>query len=606
MSFGIPVRNGLGIGLTPSTALSTLRVGGRPAMFLNFVGTTSLSSMVTFSRGSNATLVDSTGKITYAPANLLLQSQTFDNASWVKDAATFTANATTAPDGTSTADKFVATATTAFHGFYQSITGTVASYTYSVFAKAAEYSKLQLANGGAGTWSATFDLATGATIATGGTAVLSSSIQSVGNGWYRCAVTFTGAAVLTSHSAAGYPNTGATLNNFGASYTGDGTSGTFLWGAQLEPVTYQTTPSTYVATTSAAYYGPRFDYDPVTLAAKGLLIEQQRTNLLLQSQTFDTGTWSKSDATVTANATTAPDGTSTADKLAETATTAQHYLFQSAGSAATHTATIYAKAAERSWIIVTLNSSNTFFNLSNGTVGSVPGGFTAVVTDAGNGWYRCSVTATLPASGPIVFSTSTANNVTSYAGTAGSGIFLWGAQLEAGSFATSYIPTVASQVTRSADVATMTGTNFSSWYNATEGTFVASFDQNAVNSEVGYVGEVRTDNNNRIQLFANNGAGQTQLTVRNGGALQADLATTGSITQGAVVKAAYAYKASDFATVRDGGAAATGLTGTIPTVASFLIGFSQVASNLELNGHIRQIAYYNTRLPNATLVSLTA
>jgi hypothetical protein len=152
----------------------------------------------------------------------------------------------------------------------------------------------------------------------------------------------------------------------------------------------------------------------------------------------------------------------------------------------------------------------------------------------------------------------------------------------------------------------MTGTNFSSWYNASEGTFVASFDQNAVNSEVGYVGEVRTDNNNRIQLFANNGAGQVQLTVRNGGVVQADIAATGTITQGAVTNMAAAYKVNDFAVVRSGGTVETDLSGSVPTVTSFLIGFTQVASNLELNGHIRQIAYYNTRLPDATLQALTA
>jgi hypothetical protein len=178
-----------------------------------------------------------------------------------------------------------------------------------------------------------------------------------------------------------------------------------------------------------------------TLTSSNGLIQWAPANLLTNSESFNASAWSKSDATVTANATTAPDGTSTADKLAETATTAQHYLFQSAGAAGTYTTTIYAKAAERSWMIVTVNSSNTFFNISSGTVGSAPGGFTAAITDAGNGWYRCSVTATLPASGPIVFSTSTANNVTSYAGTAGSGIFIWGAQLELGTAATTYNPT---------------------------------------------------------------------------------------------------------------------------------------------------------------------
>jgi len=244
-----------------------------PRMALDFT-TGVLDSRVTVTRALNtATRVNSSGLIEivnadlprfdYDPvtllpkgllieetrANLLVRSAEFDNASWIKDATTVTANATTAPDGTSAADKVIATATTAFHAIRQSRTNTVAAYTYSVYAKASEYSKLQFADGGSGAWSATFDLATGATIATGGASVLSSAIQAAGNGWYRCSVTFTGAAAFTTHSIIGYPNTGATLNNFGASYTGDGTSGVFMWGAQLELGAFATS---YIPTTTTS------------------------------------------------------------------------------------------------------------------------------------------------------------------------------------------------------------------------------------------------------------------------------------------------------------------------------------------------------------------
>jgi hypothetical protein len=572
-------------------------------MSLNFLQPF-LDSRVTFSRGSNATLVDSTGKITYAPANLLVRSEEFDNASWLKSDATVTANTTTAPDGTTTADTLAETATTTTHFTRQSPTVTSGTtYTGSVYLKkgsgSASRDFIQLIYNAVAFGSnayANFNIASGTVTVTG--AGVTASISDAGNGWYRCSITGTAIATgsgqffistITSGSSAALP-----------SYLGDVNATTFIWGAQLEPVTYQTTPSTYVATTTAAYYGPRFDYDPVTLAAKGLLIEEARTNLLLQSQTFDTATWSKSDATVTANATTAPDGTSTADKLAETATTAGHYLFQSAGSAATHTASIYAKAAERSWIIVTVNSSNTFFNLSNGTVGSVPGGFTTAITDAGNGWYRCSVTATLPASGPIVFSTSTGNNVTSYAGTAGSGIFLWGAQLEAGAFATSYIPTVASTVTRSADVATMTGTNFSSWYNATQGTFVAGFQtlQSGLMADTGFVIGLDNSTSKRILYIA---SGADVATTFDG---TLALGAVGDVT-GSISSSASAYTTSERAIVSNGGAVNTGsVAAGYSTATSLNIG--QRSSGNVLNGHIRQIAYYNTRLPNATLQTLTA
>jgi hypothetical protein len=399
----------------------------------------------------------------------------------------------------------------------------------------------------------------------------------------------------------------------------------FLTGALDSGVTFtRGTTATFVGSNgliqTAAINAPRFDYDPVTLAAKGLLIEEQRTNLLTYSEQFDNAAWTKSNGTITANAAASPDGTATADTLVENTATSTHWVGRNiAASASTiYTASIFVKAAGRTagqfQIFGNSGGSTVSFNLSTGTstAAGAYGGWASAsttITNFGNGWYRITNTATtnagLTSFDYRLFLENPAGTPT-YTGDGTSGMLLYNAQLEAGSFATSYIPTVASQVTRSADVATMTGTNFSSWYNQSEGTFVASFDQNAVNSEVGYVGEVRTDNNNRIQLFANNGAGQTQFTVRNGGVVQADLATTGSITQGAVIKAAYAYKASDFATVRDGGAAAAGSTGSIPTVTSFLIGSTQVASNLELNGHIRQIAYYNTRLSNATLQALTA
>lgn len=173
------------------------------------------------------------------------------------------------------------------------------------------------------------------------------------------------------------------------------------------------------------------------------------------------------------------------------------------------------------------------------------------------------------------------------------------AQLEAGAFATSFIPTAGASATRSADAVSMTGTNFSSWYNASEGAFVFWGDQNAVAAEVGYFAEARTDNNNRLQMFANNGGGQNQFTVRNSGSIQADFTNSGTITQGAAFKTSFAYKLNSFGLVRDGGAVATDPLGTIPTVTDFLIGNSGAASNLQLNGHIAKIFYYPQRLTDA-------
>jgi hypothetical protein len=151
----------------------------------------------------------------------------------------------------------------------------------------------------------------------------------------------------------------------------------------------------------------------------------------------------------------------------------------------------------------------------------------------------------------------------------------------------------------------MTGTNFSSWYNQSEGTFVASFDM---------AGGSAAFANNRAVLVAResatsshniyNGSGQVTGWTVVSGVDQAFL-TTGALAADTATNMAYAYKTNDFAASRSGGTVATDTSGTLPAPTVLGIG-SNSASSLFLNGHIRQIAYYNTRLPNAQLQTLTA
>ena len=603
------------------TRLRTAGSGPFPgsALFINFSAGSTLDSRVTFSRGTNATLVDSTGKITYAPANLLLQSQDFDTASWSKTRTTVTANATVAPDGTSTADKLVEdTTASSTHFTAQSANYTAGTtYTLSVSVKAAgrNWFDIQLPAALMGTIrNAFFDVSNGTvgTVTSGVTA----AIVSIGNGWYRCSVKFTPTASVGTGSAFLLANADNSI-----SYTGDGTSGIFIWGAQLEPVTYQTTPSTYNVTTSAAYYGPRFDYDPVTLAAKGLLIEEARTNLFTYSDQFDNAAWTKANATITANTTASPDGTTNADKLVEDTATSVHTVATGSITATANSFyafTIYAKASGRDFIQINFSnlilSGNVWdVDLAANTITFVSAGagwsnVAGSITNAGNGWRRISVSgqvgATISAVGVTVRLASSPSTI-SYTGNGTSGAFLYGAQLEAGAFATSYIPTVASTVTRSADVATMTGTNFSSWYNQSEGTLFAdasTLRPSAV-STVNFI-TMASDGttSERTQI------GFSDATIfagaRDGGVLQADILSAITIAQ--PCKAALAYRVNDFAASFNGGTVGTDTLGTLPTVDRLTIGSGWTGSNFQLNGHIRQIAYYNTRLPNAQLQALTA
>jgi hypothetical protein len=218
---------------------------------------------------------------------------------------------------------------------------------------------------------------------------------------------------------------------------------------------------------SAGSGAARFDHNQVTLESLGLLVEEARTNLVLRSAEFDNATWAKGNLTVTANATTAPDGTLTADKLVENTATAERniQINVNATGSVVYTFSVFAKAAERSKFQIYLGASATpvgaNFDLATGTTPNALLG--ASMVQYPNGWYKCSVTFTHSSSGTkgisiypaVLFSPLT------YQGDGASGLFLWGAQMEAGSFPTSYIPTTTATVTRAADVATLANTGSS-------------------------------------------------------------------------------------------------------------------------------------------------
>jgi hypothetical protein len=163
--------------------------------------------------------------------NLLVRTEEFENASWVKTGVTVTANAATAPDGTNTADKIVATVATGEKYLQQSSTAGGANV-FSFYAKEAEYYLVRMQELTSFGFYATFNLKTGAVTATGGGSFVSASAVPVGNGWYRCSVANT-RTVANAYSIGGFPDT-ISPTNTPANYTGDGTSGVFFWGAQLE------------------------------------------------------------------------------------------------------------------------------------------------------------------------------------------------------------------------------------------------------------------------------------------------------------------------------------------------------------------------------------
>jgi hypothetical protein len=355
---------------------------------------------------------------------------------------------------------------------------------------------------------------------------------------------------------------------------------------------------------------PRFDYDPVTLAPRGLLIEEARTNLCTYSDDWSNAAWTKSNTTVTANATTSPDGTINADRVvASTIGNARGVFASITTTAVAHTISVFAKAAGLNWLCIYdpagSGTGGAWFNLATGVVGTVTAGYTAAITNFGNGWYRCSIVRTLAAGTSFAFFGGVDGDNTVTVSSTTNGVFLYGAQLEAGAFATSYIPTVASTVTRNADIATMTGTNFSTWFNAAAGTFIADFDVGGVDTSTRRkVWNGSDAGNQRLALRAFDvtinypiaaiGTGSTVISL-NGTALAANTVT----------RIAVAYGANS-ALSQNGASPATDATANSVLVTSLGIGHDQVAIGQYLNGHIRAIAYYNTRLPNTQLQTLTA
>ena len=356
---------------------------------------------------------------------------------------------------------------------------------------------------------------------------------------------------------------------------------------------------------------PRFDYDPVTLQPRGLLVEEQRTNLLTYSDQFNDVSWVKNNSTVTANATTSPDGTANADKLNETAVTSFFNVSRTPTLAisTTHTLSCYMKAAERTFGVLNIftgaASCWTWYNLSTGVVSTLGAGATATITPAGNGWYRCTLTIATAATGSpnIAIFPAVSNGVLSYAGAAGSGIFLYGAQLEVGNFATSYIPTTTTSLTRNADQVTMTGTNFSSWYNNSQGTLVVGGDVLQAPTGVVHFASLFFDYSNFMRIRCNASSTPDGNIFTAGSSVMG--LTSGNISSNTLFKAALAYAANNSNFGLNGTNAITDTTVTLPTPNLLAIGALDAFASGVMSGHIAFIDYYPQRLINAEIAAFS-
>lgn len=370
----------------------------------------------------------------------------------------------------------------------------------------------------------------------------------------------------------------------------------------------------------AAINEARIDYHPTTLACLGLPIEEQRTNRIARSEDITVAPWSSGASLPVANQATSPDGSATADSVSETAVNAQHYILNqcSVTIGTVYTASIFVKkgfgATAPDWVVFGFSAAGfgtarAAFNVQTGSFGKSTGITSTSVVQYPNDWWRITVTATAlatSASGGLLLNFSQNANISTaipgYTGQTTSNVFVWGAQFEAGSFATSYTPTTTISVVRSADACSIIGSAFTSFYNQSEGTLVFRGIKQALQSTVtpSYLGVDDATAGNRIILY---GGSAESGNVNVSGVAQASF---GGVTQAAALTSfaiAMRYKANDFAFCLNGGAVSTDTSGTVPTVTQMLVG-NRLGFSF-MGGWIQSVQYYNRIKSNAQLQALS-
>ena len=399
-----------------------------------------------------------------------------------------------------------------------------------------------------------------------------------------------------------FPNTRPSLNlNFARSKT-------------LDPRITFTRPQTgngvtYVGEDGLIKYvsadEPRFDHDPETGECLGLLIEESRTNLITYSEDFQDTSWSKFSISITGTSSVSPAGSANATEFTPSSANSRVYVDLTTSADGDHTFSVFAKAGTGRY--VTLRSpgygtdTTIGFDLVDGIAES--GG---IIINFGNGWYRCSMTFDTDGDQVGQPSIYLATTFGGYSGDVGETFYLWGAQLEAGAFPTSYIPTSGGTATRNPDNVTMTGDNFSDWYNQSEGT-VYSNTFSPVDSISGIFNHDYTLHDGssseviRLVSSASYGSSGHNITIADNSSTQFNVSPIGS--KSIFNKVALAYKENDSAVSANVGLATTD-TCTIPTPNILSLGGSHAVGNTR-STYIRQFIYYPVRLPNSTLQTLT-
>ena len=355
---------------------------------------------------------------------------------------------------------------------------------------------------------------------------------------------------------------------------------------------------------SVANNVPRLDYS--NGSCPSLLVEPQRSNIVLYSEQFDNAAWTATNASVTSNVIISPSGVQDADLLQSIDTNAPRIRQTTTQTGNdVFTFSCFAKKGNVNFLIlrnIAVNvggGSRAWFNLDTGVVGTVNAGLTASIESVGSGWYRCSISGTTDSS-PLNFidiALSATDNT--FAGAASENIYLWGAQLELGSYPTSYIPTTSAAVTRNADAIYKTG--ISSLIGQTSGSVFFDFTVDTISSQTsdpvlwymkdGGVGE------RYVELYSSGNLAYVEYTT---------LTISNIVKTGLTVgrhKCAIAYAANDFVFYVDGVQVGTDTSGTPSGFSTFALQYYN--STYLGQQYVNSVAIFPTRLTNAELASLT-
>ena len=539
------------------------------------------SGDLSFTRASNGTRVNSAGLVEVVAWNLVQQSETFDNVAWIKQFATVTANSTTAPNGTLTADTFNVTAT-AYSSIYNNgaLSLSLGIYTQGIYAKKGTKNYLYILDLTATSAKAWFNLDTGVvgTVASGYTATM----ESVGNGWYRCSLS---------------QNTSITPSyfHFGASdsdnsFTPSSSGNIYIWGAQLN---IGSTAKPYFPTTDRLNV-PRLTYQNGGGGCPSLLLEKQSTNVCLYSEQIDNASWDKVNGSggtapvVTANYGISPDGTQNADRVQLARTTAAgsySYVYQTItlSASATYTVSVYLKS---------LSGTPTISIALDGV------GYDHVVTMTTE-WARYEVEIVAGGS----FDRAQLLLYQAVASTSLTADFLaWGFQVEQSSYPTSYIPTTSSSATRVADACSKTG--ISSLIGQTEGVIFVDWVYTKLDTSGIIPITIGLNSSNHAYILIDGALRITFDFIESGGASGRIQTASGYAVEGTRYKMAFAYKANDFAAYINGQLIGTDSVGSVTGLSELYFSYPYSAG-YSFPNLINQVALFKTRLTNAELASLT-